>query len=52
MHADHIFKEGIGRYDFDDSNYEDLQESIKIVKTASTRQIYPGHGESFFPIRK
>ena len=50
--GDVVFKEGIGRYDFDDSNYEDLQESIKIVKTASTRQIYPGHGESFFPIRK
>ena len=45
--GDVIFKDGIGRYDFPDSNYEDLQNSIKKVKTTSAYQFYPGHGESF-----
>ena len=47
--GDVVFVNGIGRYDFADSNYEDLQKSIEVVKTAPTLQIYPGHGESFSP---
>ncbi len=45
--GDVIFKDGIGRYDFPDSNYEDLQNSIKTLKTISTCRFYSGHGESF-----
>lgn len=44
--GDVVFKNGIGRYDFPDSNYEDLQKSIKTVSIKSNR-IYPGHGEPF-----
>jgi glyoxylase-like metal-dependent hydrolase (beta-lactamase superfamily II) len=47
--GDVVFKNGIGRYDFPDSNYEDLQKSIEKVITSLTNQIYPGHGESFSP---
>lgn len=46
--GDVIFKEGIGRYDFNDSNYEDLQKSIEIVRKFSSYHIYPGHGDSFY----
>jgi glyoxylase-like metal-dependent hydrolase (beta-lactamase superfamily II) len=45
--GDVIFKDGIGRYDFPDSNYEDLQKSIELVKSQPVLKIYPGHGESF-----
>lgn len=45
--GDVVFKDGIGRYDFPDSNYEDLQKSIELVKSQPVRKIYPGHGESF-----
>jgi len=45
--GDVVFENGIGRYDFPDSNYEDLQKSIGIVKTFHAHRIYPGHGESF-----
>ena len=44
--GDVVFKDGIGRYDFPDSNYEDLQKSIELVKSQPVRKIYPGHGES------
>ena len=47
--GDVMFENGIGRYDFPDSNYEDLQKSIEIVKKAFSYQIYPGHGEPFIP---
>lgn len=46
--GDVVFENGIGRYDFPDSNYEDLQKSIDMVKRFPAIQIYPGHGESFF----
>ena len=51
--GDVVFKNGIGRYDFPDSNYEDLQKSIETVERKSFL-IYPGHGESFksFEINK
>ena len=45
--GDVIFKDGIGRYDFPDSNYKDLQKSIELVKSQPVQKIYPGHGESF-----
>lgn len=45
--GDIIFKNGIGRYDFPDSNYESLQESIKKVESIPTVKIYPGHDEPF-----
>ena len=45
--GDVVFKNGIGRYDFPDSNYEDLQKSIETIEKTPTYQIYPGHGESF-----
>lgn len=48
--GDVVFKDGIGRYDFADSNYDNLQESIEKVKKTPAAQIYPGHGESFLPL--
>ena len=45
--GDVVFKEGIGRYDLADSNYEDLKKNIKLVKEAPSCKIYPGHGEPF-----
>jgi len=44
--GDVVFENGIGRYDFPDSNYEDLQKSIDMVKRYPAFQLYPGHGES------
>ena len=39
----------IGRFDFPDSNYEDLQKSIETVKNTKTYQrICPGHGEPYY----
>ena len=48
--GDVVFKYGIGRYDFPDSNYEDLQESIRKVMSTVTDTIYPGHGEPFLQV--
>ena len=45
--GDVVFENGIGRYDFPDSNYEDLQKSIELVKSISVRKLYPGHGKPF-----
>ena len=45
--GDVVFKDGIGRYDFPDSNYKDLQKSIELVKSQIVRKFYPGHGEPF-----
>lgn len=45
--GDFLFKESIGRTDFENSNYEDMINSIKLIKTyPDDITIYPGHGES------
>lgn len=44
--GDFLFKESIGRYDFENSNFQDMMKSIKWVKTLDPSvKIYPGHGE-------
>ena len=44
--GDFLFKESIGRYDFETSSFIDMQKSISWVKTLpSGIEIYPGHGE-------
>lgn len=45
--GDTIFKESFGRYDFNDSNFDDLKLSLeKIFDLKKDYVIYPGHGES------
>ena len=44
--GDFLFKESIGRTDFENSNYIDMLNSIKLIKTYNGNiKIYPGHGE-------
>lgn len=44
--GDFIFKDSIGRYDFPESNFNDMQRSIKkILFLPKTTHIYPGHGD-------
>lgn len=44
--GDTIFKESFGRYDFYDSNFNDLKKSLeKILLLKKDYTIYPGHGE-------
>ena len=44
--GDFLFKESIGRYDFDNSSEIDMYESLKkIKKLKEDLKIYPGHGE-------
>lgn len=45
--GDFLFKESIGRYDFETSSEEDMKKSIEKIKTFDKDIIiYPGHGES------
>lgn len=45
--GDFLFKESIGRYDFENSSYSDMKKSIeKIKKYDKNITIYPGHGDS------
>ena len=44
--GDLIFCHAIGRYDFPNSNYENLKESLNIIsKLPINTIIYPGHGK-------
>ena len=44
--GDFIFKGAIGRFDFPESNFKDMQNSIKkIIKYPKTTHIYPGHDD-------
>ena len=44
--GDFLFKDTIGRYDFPESNAEEMFKSInKIKKYSDYITIYPGHGE-------
>ena len=44
--GDFIFKGSIGRFDFPESDFNDMQKSIKkIIKYSKTTHIYPGHGD-------
>lgn len=44
--GDFIFNDGIGRMDFEDSNYLDMINSLKMIsKFDKNLIIYPGHGE-------
>ena len=44
--GDLIFYHSIGRYDFPNSNYNDLIKSLKkISKLSLDTTIFPGHGE-------
>ena len=44
--GDFIFKGSIGRFDFPESDFNDMQKSIKkIIKYPKTTHIYPGHGD-------
>ena len=44
--GDFIFKDGIGRFDFPESNFKDMQKSIsKILTIPKNTHIYPGHGD-------
>ena len=43
--GDFIFKNSIGRYDFEDSSFEDMKKSIKKIFSYSPEMtIFPGHG--------
>ena len=45
--GDFLFKESIGRYDFETSSFIDMQNSISWIKSLpSGIDIYPGHGEA------
>lgn len=45
--GDFLFKDGIGRTDFENSNYNDMLNSIDMIKNYQDDiTIYPGHGES------
>lgn len=44
--GDFLFKESIGRYDFENSSFPSMMKSIAWVKTLNESvHIYPGHGE-------
>lgn len=44
--GDFLFKESIGRYDFENSSFQDMMKSIDWVKTMhESVKVYPGHGE-------
>lgn len=44
--GDFVFKESIGRYDFPDSSFTEMQKSISWIKTLPKKTIiYPGHGD-------
>lgn len=44
--GDFLFKGSIGRYDFNNSSYDDMKESIKIIKAFDKDIVlYPGHDE-------
>ncbi len=44
--GDTLFKNGIGRYDFSYSSYDDLQESLKrLSKLPSNTRVLSGHGD-------
>ena len=44
--GDFIFKGSIGRFDFPESDFNDMQKSIKkVIKYPKTTHIYPGHGD-------
>lgn len=44
--GDFLFKETIGRYDFENSSFTEMQKSIKWIKEYDKNlTIYPGHGE-------
>lgn len=45
--GDVIFKEGIGRTDFQYSKKNQLYKSFQIIKNLGVVRIFPGHGESF-----
>lgn len=43
--GDFLFKGSIGRYDFDNSDLMEMQNSIKLIKTYPENiKVYPGHG--------
>lgn len=45
--GDFLFKDTIGRYDFPESDYDEMRKSIeKIRKYDNSIIVYPGHGES------
>lgn len=45
--GDFLFKDGIGRTDFTNSNYDDMLKSIEVIKSyPDDITIYPGHGEA------
>lgn len=45
--GDFLFKESIGRYDFEDSDGVEMQKSIKLIKHfPEDTKIYPGHGDN------
>ncbi len=47
--GDVVFKNGVGRYDFNYANKEDLKKSIKkIKKLPKNTLLYPGHGNEFY----
>lgn len=44
--GDFLFKESIGRTDFENSNYSDMIDSINRIKEYDKNiEIYPGHGD-------
>lgn len=45
--GDIIFKEGIGRTDFQYSQKKQLYKSLQTIKNLGVVRIFPGHGESF-----
>ncbi len=45
--GDFLFKESIGRYDFEDSDGVEMQKSIKLIKEYDPKiKVYPGHGDT------
>lgn len=43
--GDLVFKNGVGRYDFSNSNYNDLKKSLEFLSNLPEKTIiYPGHG--------
>lgn len=44
--GDFLFKNSIGRYDFENSDLMEMQKSIKLIKTFDPKtKVYPGHGD-------
>lgn len=45
--GDFLFKESIGRYDFENSSFTDMQKSISWIREQDKEiRIYPGHGDN------